>query len=52
MADKQEYVNPAILDLELDELKIGKRGRRKEEVVQILIFFLSLLYRDDEPDTI
>lgn len=48
IADKQEYVDLATLDLELDDLKLGKMGRGKRRLFKHLYFFGSELYRDDE----
>ena len=46
VADEQEYVNPAMLDLELDELKIGgKREAERGGCSNIDFFFVSALSR-------
>lgn len=41
IADKQEYVDPATLDLELDELQLGKIGRGRGSCSDIDVFFFS-----------
>lgn len=38
IADKQEYVDLATLDLELDDLKLGKMGRGKRRLFKHLYF--------------